>query len=126
MKLYEIYSGEELKIAEKIQQRRLQMLVHSYIYYDLNDSIVTDDQWAEWAYELKDLQETYPDIAKTVPYEQGFEEWDANTGAFLPYSTPQIIAIANRLLGKTTIRSKPKTPVTNTKSPSKSIKKKLF
>ena len=119
MKLYEIYSGEELKIAEKIQQRRLQMLVHSYIYYDLNNNIVSDSKWAEWANELKDLQETYPEIAKTVPYGQGFEDWDASTGAFLPYSCPRIVGIANHLLDK-----KPATVAT--KVPTKSVKRKLF
>lgn len=119
MKLYEIYSGEELKIAEKIQQRRLQMLVHSYIYYDLNDSIVSDNKWAQWANELKDLQETYPEIAKTVPYGSGFENWDASTGAFLPYKNLKIVGIANRLLHKNPVVVAPK-------SPAKSPKKKLF
>ena len=119
MKLYEIYSGEELKIAEKIQQRRLQMLVHSYIYYDLNENIVSDSKWAEWANELKDLQETYPDIAKTVPYRQGFENWDASTGAFLPYTNLNIVDIATRLLHKSPAVVAPK-------APTKSVKKKLF
>ena len=119
MKPYEIYSGEKLKIAEKIQQRRLQMLVHSYIYYGLDDNIVPDSKWAQWANELKDLQETYPDIANTVPYRQGFENWDASTGAFLPYRSPQIIAIANQLLHK-------QAPSNSSKTSAKTIKKKLF
>ena len=119
MKLYEIYSGEELKIAEKIQQRRLQMLVHSYIYYDLNDNLVSDNKWAEWANELKDLQETYPEIAKTVPYGRGFENWDASTGAFLPYTHLKIVSIANQLLQKSPSISTPK-------APAKTVKKKLF
>lgn len=119
MKLYEIYNGEELKIAEKIQRRRLQMLVHSYIYYDLNDNIVSDSKWAEWANELKDLQETYPDIAKTVSYGHGFEDWDASTGAFLPYTHPRIVSIANLLLHKSPSTITPK-------APAKSVKKKLF
>lgn len=119
MKLYEIYSGEELKIAEKIQQRRLQMLVHSYIYYDLNDNIVSDSKWAEWANELKDLQDAYPELAETVPYGHGFENWDASTGAFLPYTHPRIVGIANLLLDK-----KPVTVVP--KAPAKTVKKKLF
>lgn len=47
MKLYEIYRGEKLKIAELILQRRLQMLVHSYIYYELNDNIISDSTWSK-------------------------------------------------------------------------------
>lgn len=56
MKLYEIYQGEQLKIAQLILQRRLQMLVHSYIYYKLNDNIISDSTWSKWAVELADLQ----------------------------------------------------------------------
>ena len=63
MKLYEIYQGEQLKIAELILQRRLQMLVHSYIYYELNDNIISDNTWSKWAVELADLQNKYPEIA---------------------------------------------------------------
>ena len=37
MKLYDIFKGEDLAIAEKIQQRRLQMIIHSCIYYTMND-----------------------------------------------------------------------------------------
>lgn len=97
MKLYDIYQGEELKIAEKIQQRRLQMLVHSYIYYDLDDNLVSDDTWSRWANELKDLQRQYPEIEKRVPYRKGFESWDGSSGAFLPYRTDAIRSIAVRL-----------------------------
>lgn len=100
-KLYEIYSGEELRIASKIQQRRYQMLVHSYIYYELDSNIVTDDKWAQWAYELVDLQAKYPDIAKQVVYAKDFETWDGSTGAFLDFSNkPNIITTARRLLHK--------------------------
>ena len=100
-KLYEIYSGEELRIASKIQQRRYQMLVHSYIYYELDSNIVTDDTWAKWAYELVDLQAKYPEIAKQVIYAKDFETWDGSTGAFLNFKDkPNIITTARRLLRK--------------------------
>jgi hypothetical protein len=101
MALYDIYKGEELKIAEKIQQRRYQMLVHSYIYYELNQNIVSDSQWSKWATELADLQDKYPELAKNVVYADDFEGWDGSSGAFLDYSAkPNIIATANKLLSK--------------------------
>ena len=34
------------QIAELIQRRRLQLLVHSCIYYAYNENLVTDDRWA--------------------------------------------------------------------------------
>ena len=49
-----------MTIKEKIRQRRRQMLVHSYIYYELDDNIVSDAQWAKWAKELEQLQKNYP------------------------------------------------------------------
>lgn len=107
MKLYDIYQGEELKIAEKIQQRRLQMLVHSYIYYDLDDNLVSDDTWSRWANELKDLQRQYPEIEKRVPYREGFESWDGSSGAFLPYRTDAIRSIAMCLFRGTTTKISP-------------------
>lgn len=105
MALYDIYSGEELKIAEKIQQRRYQMLVHSYIYYELNKNVVSDSQWSKWATELAELQNQYPEIAKSVIYAKDFENWDGSSGAFLDYSNkPNIVTTANVLLSSHTTK----------------------
>ena len=100
-KPYEIFSGEELTIAEKIQRRRYQMLVHSYIYYELDNNIISDSQWSQWATELAELQSKYPDIASQVIYADDFDDWDGSTGAFLRYKNkPNIITTARRLLPK--------------------------
>ena len=100
-KLYEIFSGEELTIAEKIQRRRYQMLVHSYIYYELDNNIISDSQWSKWATELAELQSKYPEISNQVIYAEDFEDWDGSTGAFLSYKNkPNIITVARSLLQK--------------------------
>lgn len=99
------------------------MLVHSYIYYDLNNNLVSDNQWALWATELKELQEKYPDIEKNVPYRQGFEDWDASSGAFLPYRSPEIIANACYLMKIPVVGPIEKPP---TKKEQTSTRKKLF
>lgn len=85
-------------IEERIKQRRLQMLVHSYIYYELDKNLVTDFQWATWAKELAQLQTDYPNESAKVIYANAFEGWDGSTGAFLPYKDEMIVTIANRLL----------------------------
>lgn len=96
---YEIFDGEALKIAEKIQQRRYQMLVHSFIYYEMNENIISDSQWSKWAMELVELQSKYPDIADKVIYAKDFDNWDGSSGAFLTYSNkPNIVITANRLV----------------------------
>lgn len=72
-------------IQEKIRQRRRQMLVHSYIYYELNQNIVSDHQWSEWAKELQELQQKYPkESAEVEEYDQ-FKDWDGSSGAFLKF-----------------------------------------
>ena len=44
------------RIAELITRRRRQILVHSVIYYEMNDNLIPDSQWVSWANELYELQ----------------------------------------------------------------------
>ena len=85
-------------IAEKIRQRRLQILVHSFIYYDLDDNIIDDATWSKWAFELKDLQEKFPEIADKVIYADTFRNFDGSSGCDLNYRTPEIMNKAYQLL----------------------------
>ena len=87
-----------MTIQEKIRQRRRQMLVHSYIYYELNDNIVSDVQWSKWAKELQELQEKYPKESSEVEDYEQFKDWDGSSGAFLNFSEA-IKTVAKILLG---------------------------
>ena len=89
---------------ERIKQRRLQILVHSYIYYELDQNIISDAQWAEWAKELCQLQKENPDISKSVEWYDAFKDFDGSTGAFLPFDNEWVQCTAEHLLkihGKT-------------------------
>lgn len=79
------------EIKSKIRQRRSQMLVHSYIYYHLDDNIVSDDTWQKWANELRDLQEQYPKYCKLGFFDREFSNWNGDTGAMLPLKDPYVI-----------------------------------
>ncbi len=92
------YTNEELPIAELIQRRRLQMLIHSKLYYDMDTNLITDRQFDEWGRELVQLQKDYPDIASKVCFAKAFEDWDASTGAFLPLQDEWVIRKAQQLL----------------------------
>ena len=85
-------------IAEVIKQRRAQMLVHSCIYYHLDESIVSDHQWQAWADELEKIQTEYPDEIKIGFFDWEFRDWDNSTGAHLPHRHPWVFAKANQLL----------------------------
>ena len=121
------------KAYAKIQQRRLQMLVHSYIYYELNENIISDATWSRWAKELEKLQKKYPKTSKKVPYHEQFKNWDGSSGAFLDFDD-KIIGTANYLLDMRDQKKKPAKPVKKVvkkktqKKPvkSKGHKKRLF
>ena len=118
MKTYELFKGQELDIAEKIQQRRYQMLIHSCLYYHLDYNIISDKQWDAWARELRDLQNQYPEISEQVTLYEYFQDWDASTGAFLPITLDWVVAKARTFMPKQKKASEPKKK--------KSGKKKLF
>lgn len=80
-----IYPTKEEEVYHKILQRRRQILVHSYIYYELDDSLVEDSKWSKWSRELVDLQKFYPDISKEAPYYESFKDFDASTGFDFKY-----------------------------------------
>jgi len=120
MNTYDLFQGKDLEIAELIQQRRLQMLVHSCIYYEFNKNLISDEQWDMWAMELRTLQKDYPNISKKVMWFEEFKDWDASTGAFLPLRDSWVQTKAQQLIGK---RSEPKTEQPKKK---KVVKKRLF
>ena len=94
----QVAAAEAQKIAELIRRRRLQMLVHSHLYYHLDKSLITDWQWGTWASELAKLQQDYPEIARSVIWHDAFEDFDGSTGAFLPIKHPWVVRKAQYLL----------------------------
>lgn len=86
-------------VVEKIRQRRRQMLVHSFLYYELDSNIIDDHTWSKWGVELAELQNQYPDIASKVEYAELFKDWDGSSGAHLVYDD-NIKSIAYRMYCK--------------------------
>ncbi len=84
------------KMAALIQRRRLQILVHSYLYYEKDTNIISDKQWDTWARELVKLQQENPQVAKLVIYDKEFKGFDATTGFHFNYDN-NIKRIATRL-----------------------------
>lgn len=69
-------------LSEKIKQRRIQMLVHSYLYYEMDENVVDDHKWQQWADELVELQKQKSTIGF---YDEAFSDWTGASGAFLPF-----------------------------------------
>jgi NAD-dependent DNA ligase adenylation domain len=60
------------------------MLVHSYLYYQMDNPIISDDQWQAWADELTKLQTENPKLCKIGYFDKEFKDWDGSTGMHLP------------------------------------------
>lgn len=91
------FSDEELLIAELIQRRRLQLLVHSRLYYELNTNLISDKQFDAIAKELVTLQKEHPEISIRICYADAFADWDGTTGAFLPLNDDWTVKKAEQL-----------------------------
>lgn len=73
------------KIEELINRRRHQVLVHSYLYYQMNTNIIDDHTYDMWCKELAELQHQYPIESNNVEfYKEEFKEFDGSTGYHLP------------------------------------------
>ena len=99
-------------VKERMRQRRLQMLIHSYIYYKLDNNIVSDATWSRWAKELQQLQVDYSKEASEVEWAEYFKDWDGSSGAFLPLDNEWVKQTALKVLevhNNTKKQSKPKT-----------------
>lgn len=85
-------------IAELINRRRRQILVHSIIYYEFNENLIPDSKWAEWALELENLQRDYPEIAAQCVYAKAFENFEHSSGYNLPLDDSWGVLTARKLL----------------------------
>lgn len=89
-------TGRTNPLAEKIKQRRSQMLIHSCLYYHMYESVVSDHQWQAWANELRDLQNLFG--REIGFFDEAFAGWDGSTGFHLPLRDPYVMSRAERLL----------------------------
>lgn len=74
------------------------MLVHSCIYYEMDNNIISDHTWQRWADELQKLQEEHPEHLNIGFYDWNFRDWDGATGAHLPHRDPWVYRKAQYLL----------------------------
>jgi hypothetical protein len=81
---------KEDDIKALISRRRRQILVHSFLYYQMNTNIISDYDFDSLCRDLVKLQNQYPTIAKDCVYHNDFKDFDGSSGFDLPYSLPEI------------------------------------
>lgn len=67
-------------MALKISALQRYIIVHSYLYYERNENVISDGQFDKEAKQLVKLQNEYPQEAKKSDYWYVFEGFDGSTG----------------------------------------------
>lgn len=82
-----------MDIEELIQRRRRQIMLHSFLYYELDQTLIDDATFDKWAHELASLQTKCPEHSARVAYErEAFADFDGSTGFDLPYKQDNRLA----------------------------------
>lgn len=68
------------KAFELINRRRRQILVHSYLYYELNTNLINDTTFDAWCKELVQLHNKYPKESQKAVFTDVFMEWTGFSG----------------------------------------------
>jgi hypothetical protein len=88
-------------ITALIIRRRRQFLVHSFLYYMLDESIIDDTTYDRWCVELVNLQRKHPDLAASLPYHDICSQLDESaSGSYIKNYPPEIVSTAFHLLAR--------------------------
>lgn len=88
--------GAPQEVSSRVDHLRRLILVHSCIYYELDNNVVSDHQWQDWANELTELQAKYG--WRFGFYDAAFQDWNGSTGHRLPLRDLAILNKARWLL----------------------------
>ena len=88
------------EVMELIKRRRFQLLIHSFIYYRLNETVVSNETFDQWSDELNYLQKKYPDISKEVELYDLFKDYvsSSDSAALAFDSIPGLYSRAKYIL----------------------------
>lgn len=85
-------------LLELMNRRQRQILVHSFLYYQLNTNVISDHEFDKWSKQLYNLMQDNKELAKQTVYYKGFESFDGSSGFDLPYGDPKIQSIGLNLI----------------------------
>jgi hypothetical protein len=78
------------EFLEWINRRERQLLVHSFLYYQLNENIISDHTFDKWSKELAQAIIEHPETFNKSVYAEGFKDFDGSSGYDLPFHLPEI------------------------------------
>ena len=71
---------EHMKTKDKIEFLQRYILVHSYLYYELNESVISDKKFDKKARLLASKVDKYKSRMKSTQYGYVFYDFDGTTG----------------------------------------------
>lgn len=95
-----------LSPQEYINWLQRYIIVHSYIYYERNNNVISDQKYDEKAKELTAMKKRYPDLwRKSEYYKQFGDDYNGSTGFTLFHGLTEkqqqiIISISNMITRK--------------------------
>jgi len=96
--VYETFPAPEPgTVAELIKRRRLQVMIHSCLYYSLDENIWSDHKFDYACKELVELMRDNPN-AYSDRYDEYFEGWDGSSGYHFPHRDPWVLGQASLLI----------------------------
>lgn len=75
-----IFNNPDFTIRDKIELLERSILVHSYIYYELNENVLPDYKYDHNTRQLLDFKREYPDDFKKSRYYSYFDNFESGTG----------------------------------------------
>lgn len=90
--------------ASLIARRHRQLLLHSFLYYHVGETLIDDATFDEWRLQLVELHRQYPDLASKAPYAslcQVFIESPSGYSIKEKDYPPEIVSTAIHLLYQT-------------------------
>lgn len=76
---------KDLSPQEKVDYAARYVILHSIIYYELNESVISDKKFDKKSKSLVKLMEKYPEETENSEYYRAIYDFDGSTG-FLLYS----------------------------------------
>lgn len=83
--------------AEEIKRLRLNVIIHSCLYYELNENIWDDITFDLKCKRLVELLREHPD-AYSDRFDDFFKDWDGSSGYHFPHRDPWVYGKALMLL----------------------------
>jgi len=93
------FEQAEKEILDLLNRRHRQLLVHSFLYYKLDETIIADQEFDKLCRETIQLHKDYPEIAKKAVYYDICKNFDeSGSGYFIKEYPGEIVTTAFRLL----------------------------